>query len=174
MSTDVNTDIDTLASESNEITLSDGTVVTINRLKTRETMALLKILTRGAGGALGELKISADTDAGEFAASLLAYTVLAIPEAEDETIDFVNRMVSPTGLVTGPRLSKPEREINEEINAHLAEILENPELDDLVAIVSKVIEVEAPHIQSLGKSLAALWKVQRTAAESRKTSSKKG
>jgi hypothetical protein len=50
-------------------------------------------------------------------------------------------------------------------------LLTNPELEDLFTVVTKVIEIEAPHIQSLGKSLAVLWKVQRTAAESRRIAS---
>jgi hypothetical protein len=173
MSTDENPDIATIASEPNEVTLEDGTVVSINRLKTREMMSLLKILTRGAGAVLGEVGLSSDMEPGEFTGTLLSATVLAIPEAEDEAIEFVNRMVSPTGIVTARKLSKPEQEINEEKYTHLAEILDNPEIIDLITIISKVVEIEAPHIQSLGKSLAAIWKVTQTAAKkSPKNSSK--
>lgn len=174
MSTDVNPDIDTLSPAPNEVTLDDGTVVLINRLKTREMMSLLKILTRGAGSVLGEIGLSSDMDSGEFTGALLGATVLAIPEAEDEAIEFVTRMVSPKGVIEGRKLSRPEQEINEEIHTHLASILDNPELIDLITIISKVVEIEAPNIQSLGKSLAAIWKIQTAAtkAKSPKGSSK--
>jgi hypothetical protein len=109
--TTVNTDIDTLASEPVPITLESGTEILIERLKTRQLMRLLKIVTTGAGDVLTELKFSADMDTAEFTGQLLGAVILSIPEAEDETIDFLKTMVLPKGLIADPK-SKPEREIN--------------------------------------------------------------
>lgn len=149
---------DTVVSTEGPIELSNGVKVDVNRLKTRETMKLLKIVTRGAGYALQTLDLSGES--GEFAEALIVSVVLAIPEAEDETIEFIQAMVRPTDLVANPK-SKPEKEINADIEEKLAEALQNPELDDLVAIITRVVHVEAPHIQALGKNLALLLKVYR-------------
>jgi hypothetical protein len=114
MSTDekpkVSPDIDTIVSAPNQIVFLDGTPALVKRLKTREMMALLKILTRGAATTLVDFAGEADSD--DFASTLIAAVIMAIPEAENETVEFVQRMVEPMGLVEGSRLSKNEREIN--------------------------------------------------------------
>lgn len=137
------------------VELSDGTSVVVNRLKTRETMKLLKILTRGASYALQQLAM--DTDKDDFAESLLLSMAFAIPEASDETIEFVRVMVRPADLIERPK-SKAEKEINAELEAHLDDLLDNPEIEDLMDIVTRVIQVESPHIEALGKRLGLLLK----------------
>lgn len=139
--------------------LSNGVKVNVSRLKTRETMKLLKILTRGASYALGSLSL--DSGSEEFAEALVLAVALAIPEAEDETLDFLRVMVSPSDLITGNKLSKAEKEINEEVEAKFIEATENPELEDTLAIVTRIAQVEAPHIQELGKRLGLLLKAYR-------------
>jgi hypothetical protein len=158
--TTVNADVDTLASEPSDIlTLTTGERVQVERLKTRQTMSLLKILTRGFGGALSSLFVAEDTDSDEFAAELLGSMLVSIPEAEEETIDFIKKMVSPADLIEDPR-TKAEKGSNAEAIDRLTKALDNPELDDLFAIVEVIIRTEAPHIQQLGKRLAVLFKVQ--------------
>ncbi len=153
--TTVNPELDSLdPQDEGPVTLDSGTQVTINRLRTREMLSLLRVLTRGAGGALADLDFSGETT--DFAARLLGVAIVSIPEAEDETITFVQRMVAPVGLIEGRRLSKPEQEINQEKWADLAAQVENPELEDLFTIVERVIKVEAPHMQALGKKFAFL------------------
>ncbi len=149
---------DTAVSTEGPLVLSNGLKVDVNRLKTRETMKLLKIITRGAGYALSSLDLSGDNS--EFAEALIVSVVLAIPEAENETIEFIQAMVRPTELVANPK-SKPEKEVNAQIEDQLVEALQNPELEDLVSIITRVVHVEAPHIQALGKNLALLLKVYR-------------
>lgn len=140
------------------VELSDGTSVIVNRLKTRETMKLLKILTRGAGYALRELSL--DPEEPDFAESLLLSMAFAIPEAAEETIEFVRVMVTPADLIQKPK-SKPEKEVNAGLEDALDELLDNPEIEDLMAIVTRVIQVEAPHIEALGKRLGLLLKTSR-------------
>lgn len=155
-----NTDIDTLASESSNITLASGLEVEVQALRMRQTMGLLKIVTRGAGPILSELQFSDDMDAGAFAGTLIGAVILAVPEAEDETVDFIKSMVKPAGLISDPR-SKPEREVNSDLLTRLSVELENPDLDDFVSIIEVVINSEAPHLVALGKRLTGLIAAQR-------------
>lgn len=167
------TEMDVLDSAPAEVTLSSGRKVRVERLRTRQTMRLMKILTRGAGDALGTIDFSAGAE--EAGPALLAAVIFSIPEAEDETIDFVRSMISPADLITDPR-SKPEREVNESLQASLDDEFDNPDLDDLVTVLEKVIAVEAPHLVALGKRLAALLKVARqtTAPEEKATKKRSG
>lgn len=165
-----NTDIDTIASEPTPLTLESGFEIKIARLKTRALMALLKILTRGASEVLATLRFDADTPQEEFTGQLLGATILAIPEAEDETVEFIQRMVTPAGLKEG-RLSKADIQKNVELEAELRRELDDPELTDLVTIVSEIITAEAPHIRALGNQLGVLLKAFRTSAEAKQSAS---
>jgi hypothetical protein len=171
------TDTDLIASESGPVTLVSGRQVNVERLRTRQTMRLMKILTRGGGAALADIDLSSgDQDA---AVALLGAVIFSIPEAEDETIDFVRSMVTPVGLVADPR-SRPEIEVNDALFANLADEFENPELDDLVTVLERVIKVEAPHLIALGKRLALLVKTfqqsetAKAPAKKRTSSSRSG
>lgn len=166
-----NTDIDTLAAEEAPLTLVSGLEIKVDRLRTRAMMSLLKILTRGAAEVLPQLAFSSDTSTEDFTGKLLGAVVLAIPEAEDETIEFVKRMTIPAGLVEGSRLTKDQAEANAALEMQLSEELYDPDLEDLVTILSKIIEVEAPHIIALGKRLGVLLQAQQTSAVAKQGSS---
>lgn len=168
-----NVDIDTLSSEPALMTLESGLKVHIERLRTRAMMSLLKILTRGASEVLPTLTFSEDTSPSDFTGQLVGAVVLAIPEAEDETIQFVNRMVTPADLVQGTRLSQADAESNAALIERLAEELYDPTLDDLANIVTRIIVIEGPHIQALGKSLGALIRAQQTSARAKQGASSK-
>lgn len=168
-----NTDIDTLTSEPTPVTLVSGTQVNVERLKTRALMSLLKILTRGAAEALPNLSFSDGVTGTEFAGQLLGAVILAIPEAEDETIEFVNRMVTPVGVVQGNRLSKADAEANVALQMQVNEELYDPEIEDLITIVTRIVEVESPHILALGKRLGVLLQAQQTSAVAKQGASSK-
>jgi len=169
-----NNDIDTIAAEATPITLESGLEIKVERLKTRALMSLLKILTRGAAEVLGQLRFSEDTSQEEFTGQLIGAVILAIPEAEDETIEFINRMVSPAGIKEG-RLSKDDIHKNVLLEERLRAELKDPELEDLLTIVQEIVRVEAPHILALGKRLGALIQAQRpSAAEKQSASSANG
>lgn len=170
--TTVSTDIDTLASEPVPITLESGTEILIERLKTRQLMRLLKIVTTGAGEVLSELRFSSDMDTSEFTGQLLGAVILSIPEAEDETIDFIKTMVLPANLIADAK-SKPEREINAERIFELSKELDNPPLEDLFTIMEQVITIEAPHMLALGKRLAVLLKLQQNFTPAKQSASSK-
>lgn len=154
--TTVNEDIDALAAEPKDLTLESGFPIKVLRIRTRATMSLLKILTRGAGEALMAIRVGADTSQDEFVGTLLGAVILSIPEAEDETIEFLNRVVEPAKLIDKPRLTPGDIEWNQDQDDLLRAELRDPSLDDLVTIVSEIIRIEGPHILALGKRLAAL------------------
>jgi len=168
-----NLDLDTLASEATPVTLVSGLEIEVDRLRTRALISLLKILTRGASAVLGDLSFSADTTADEFTGQLLAAILFAVPEAENETVEFVNRMVSPAGIKTGNQLSKEDQAANTALVDRLRSELDDPELDDLLTIVSEIVRVESPHILALGKRLSVLLEVQQKSAEAKQGSSKR-
>lgn len=155
MTTETNPELEALVAEGDEITLSTGTRITVERLKTRQLFKFVKILTSGAGQILANLDFGDIEDGAAFAGQLLAVTLVAIPDAEDESIDFIQSMVRPVGVIEKPRTAK-ERESNEALYDAIAEELDNPELDDLITIFTRVVTAEAPHIQALGKRLAGL------------------
>lgn len=144
-----------LEGENTELELSGGLKVHVNRLKTRSTFKLFKILTRGASYALAEFDLGSSTE--DFTEGLIYAMILAVPEAEDETIDFLRHMVTPSELILDPK-SKAEKEVNADILTEFERTLDDPELDDLVTIIEQIIKTEAPHIQQLGKRLSSMWK----------------
>lgn len=166
--TTVNNDVDAVLAEPQQVMLSSGLPINVLRIRTRATMSLLKILTRGAGEALATIRIGGDVSQEEFTGQLLGAVVLSIPEAEDETIEFINRVVEPANLRTGSRLTAGDREWNEDQEALLAAELDDPDLDDLVTIISEIVKTEAPHIMALGKRLAALFPTALKVEEQKK------
>lgn len=149
-------DVETIAPEPDVVELSSGSVVRVKPIKTRETFALLKIVSRGAGPILAEVAFNRE-DQDAFASQMIGLIVMAIPEAVEETIEFVQIMCEPVkDFIEQPR-TKEQRKHNEELLTALYEELENPELDDLIAIVSAIAINEAPHMMALGKRLAALF-----------------
>ena len=154
-------DTDLIESAPEPLVLSTGTEVLVERLKTRQLMRLMKILTRGAGAALTDLNFDDSTSQDDFVAQLVMTVVFSIPEAEDETIDFVRSMVSPAGLIVGRGLSKNENEINASKFEALDADFDNPELEDLVSVIEAVARNERDHLTALGKRLAVLLKTQQ-------------
>ena len=167
-----NTDLDTISSDPIPLTLESGFEIKIERLKTRALMALLKILTRGAAEVLGTLSFNSESSQEEFTGQLLAAVVLAIPEAEDETVEFIQRMVSPAGIKEG-RLSKAEIQENVELEMTLRNELYDPEIGDLITIVSEIVTNEAPHIRALGNQLGVLLKAFQTSDAAKQGASSK-
>ena len=155
-----NPDIEILASDPKPLTLESGFEIVVSRLRTRALMSLMRILTVGAGEAIATIRLDADVTEEAFTGQLVAATLLAIPEAENETIEFINRMVEPAGIVVRTR-TKADVQHNLELQEELREQLQDPELDDLFTIVEQIIRTEAPHMLALGKRLAALIQTMR-------------
>jgi hypothetical protein len=155
-----NTDVDILNETPTEVTLEDGRVVVVQRLKTRQLFKLLKIVTAGGvAGSLSSLSLPGpDEDTSEFANQLMAIVAFSIPEAENEAIEFIQSMVLPKGTILKPK-SKADREANAELFADLEDYLYNPDIEDTISIIETIIRTESKDIQRLGKRLMSTFKV---------------
>lgn len=142
------------------ITLRSGMKVQLESLKARQFFKLLRIVTHGALPGLrdsGIFQLDFDElDVDEFVGRLLSVVVMSIPEAEDETIEFLRSMCFPIGLIERRGLNKQDVERNTILWEALDEELENPELQDMVTIIEAVVKREAADIQALGKRLASM------------------
>lgn len=126
--------------------LSNGSKVTLKSLKARQLFKLLRILTRGGAQYLGLLQEGFTSDnPNEFANNLIAVCVLAIPEAPAETFDFLLSMVDlPLDPVTGKYGSEAEEIVN---------LMNDPELEDVIEVVTRVVNDNKGDLVSLGKKL---------------------
>jgi hypothetical protein len=131
------------------VTLSSGTRIEIQPLKLRETMKLLRIITHGAGGYVGSLLdgISME-DPAAFAQTLVTVLLMSIPDAERETVEFIQTMCVPAELPA-------DKKAREQALSDLADELDNPELEDMVTIIEVVIRRESEDIRALGKRLGS-------------------
>lgn len=145
-----------------QVKLSTGTFVEVQDLKSRQFFKLLRIITHGALPLMNDMslfRMSSDMSATEFGQRLLSVMLLSIPDAEKETIEFLQSMVKPAGLIEGRNLNKQDTERNSALWAAVDADMYNPELDDLVTLVETIIRREASDIQALGKRLQAMFKL---------------
>ena len=147
------------------IPLSTGLEVEIQRLKMRQLMRAARIITHGAGDAITALNLDSVDD---FAESILPVILLAIPDAEQEAIDFIISMVQPVGFQQNPR-TDADRKRNAALYSPMIDVLANPEIDDVFTIFEKVFEQERPYLESLGKRLSALVSMETKVAERKST-----
>lgn len=154
-------EIDKLDPIPETITLRSGLMVQLESLKARQFFKLLRIVTHGALPGMREAGLfdMDNLDSDEFMGRLLSVTLLSIPDAEDETIEFIRSLCYPYGLIERKGLNKQDVERNKILWEALDEELENPELDDLVTILEAVVKRESEDIQALGKRLASLFKL---------------
>lgn len=156
------TEIDVLDPIHEPVKLESGKMVIIEDLRSRQFFRLLRIVTRGALPLLADtndFRLSTDMPKEEFGAKLLSIVAMAIPEAEDETIDFLRSMVSPHGLIKKRDRNKQEEEHNRKLWADLDAEMINPSLEDLITLVEVIIKRESEDIQALGKRLMGMFKV---------------
>ena len=166
--TTTNPDTEALVPDERIVTLTSGLKVRVLRIKLRQLLRLLKILAGGAGSAIQLFNESDDDE--ETATSIMLALAMAIPEAEDETVDFIQSIVLPADFVEGRRLSKSQQAENEKLIEELSDELYNPELEDTLAIIEVVVKTEAPHIRELGKKLQVLFEAQTKSTEAKKKS----
>jgi hypothetical protein len=138
-----------------------GFEVEVLRLRTRQFFRLLRILTHGAGPALTRANLNFAGDAAAFGQQLLTLTVMSIPDAEQEAVQFLASMCRPTGIVDKPdsQLSKAEREGNQVLWDQFNDELHNPDLEDTLDLIEVIIRREAPELQALGKKLQRTFKL---------------
>lgn len=157
------TETDRLDPQGSLVVLSTGTKVEIQRLKLRQLFRLLRIITRGGAAYLPMLREALTTGtsdeerANEFGTQLIAIALVALPEAEDEAVEFIMSVVEPHGLLKGK--NKADFQRNDEMRQNLAEELYNPEPEDAITIIESVVNREKGDLVALGKRLMAAFKV---------------
>jgi hypothetical protein len=155
-------EIDKLDPIPESVTLRSGMVARLESLRSRQFFKLLRIITHGALPGIREaglLDLENLDDTDEFMGRLLSVTLLSIPDAENETIEFVRSLCYPDGLIERKNLNKQDVEHNQVLWDALDEELVNPDLDDMVTIIEALIKREAQDIQALGKRLASMFKL---------------
>lgn len=154
-------EVDRLDPKPNIVLLSTGISCEIVPLKARQFFRLLRVLTHGAGPALLQNDLDFSGDQDQFLGKLLSLVLISIPDAENESIDFIQSMVKPVGLKETPlaKLSKEDKEANAQLWADLERATYNPELEDVIDIVEAIVKAEADDIQALGKRLGRLMEL---------------
>ena len=120
----------------------DGVDCKVKRLKTREFLGLMRVLTAGLGGALGEVRIDF-TDADSVGRDLSALFVLAIPNAVDEMVLFLTQVVVPTDSGQAGRVRKY--------------LDDNPDLDVLLDVFEVIAVQEKDDLSALAGKAQAMW-----------------
>lgn len=146
--------------------------IKVEQLRTRQLFKFLKILTVGAGAALADLSISAETDSSELAQELIAILLISIPEAENEVMEFLNSMIAPVDLIE-PERSKDDHAANVEKYTKLYREFNNPLPGDTISLLVRIVQNEAPNLLALGKQIAALLPTAAKLTNSSKKPSKK-
>jgi hypothetical protein len=163
--TETSNDVEALSPSPDTLTLESGLVVRVEHLRTRGMLKLLKIVTRGGGPILMQMPLDFN-DPEAFVQQFLAVVMMAIPEAEDETIDFLRAMITPADVVENPK-TKADRQKNEDLIKRLVDETEDPEISDTIDIITRIVQNEASDIVALGKRLAATLKVQMPSLEAK-------
>ena len=116
----------------------------VNRLKGREFLGLMRVLTKGLGGGLPQLDLKGEGD--EVQAQLVGMFLVAVPNAIAEFIEFLMTIVEP---------------VHESERARLAVEMQNPDPDVLLDILGVVAIQEKDDLSTLvGKARAWIGKIQ--------------
>jgi hypothetical protein len=148
-------------------TFTDGTQVGLERLRTRQFFKMMRIFTHGSIDILAAINLDPRKMSAEaFTENLIAVLLFAVPESEQESIDFLRSLVKPkVGAIpndTAPAdLGKATEAALREAEAKVNALFENPELDDLLGLVEAVVRREAPEIKALGKRVAQMMSLAR-------------
>ena len=136
--------------------LVSGRLVKVERVRLRQLIKFVKILSAGTATALQNLQIDPDENPDAFLGSLLMALVVSVPEGEGEIVEFIQSLVIPADLTEGRNLPKSVRDENDEKVEDLFFDLYNPDLDDVYEILSRVFEIEGPHLLDLANKVTHL------------------
>lgn len=164
MTTESN-DVEALAPSSDTLTLESGLVVRVERLRTRGMFKLLKVVTRGGGPILMQIDLDFENTEA-FVQQFLAVVMMAVPEAEQEAVEFIQSMVTPADYDENAK-TKAAHQKNQELIDRLVAELDDPAIGDTLEIIMKIVQNEASDIAALGKRLAATLKIQTASLEAK-------
>lgn len=148
-------------------TMADGFVVSIEPLKTRQFFRLVRIFTQGASIAAsgGDISSIFSGNGEAVGSQLIGLAIVAIPEAEDASLDFLRSMVAPADLRTGTRLSQEDEDHNDREWAKVDAALFNPSPVDTLGLIKVIIQREKDSLASLGKQLVETLQATANQAE---------
>lgn len=135
--------------------LSTGFEIEYEELRARQFFKMLRILTRGAGPLMAEYPIDFNASGEELGQQLVVLLVMAIPEAEDEAIEFLKSMTKPAGLENARDDAARKRNIDKYNQLDIE--LDNPELEDLIDVITDIVQRESADLSGLGKRLRSLF-----------------
>lgn len=144
-------EIDRLDPQPTEMRLLSGLEFDLEPLRLRQFLRLLRIVSRGAADVLDSTSLDFENPQA-FVQTFLGLVLFSIPEAEEETIEFLKSIIKVRNETGNP--DKDSITYGELLSA-----LDNPELEDTLTIVQALIEREAEDIRALGKRLGAMFKV---------------
>jgi hypothetical protein len=161
----VTDELSAIVPESGRVTLSTGTVVLLEPLKMRQFFRLMRIVTHGAGSALTRTTLDVNDSMERFMTQLVMLVLFSIPDAEQETIDFLTSMCKADGLIENRALNKADRERNDELTGRLLTELDNPDPEDFVLLLEAIVRREAADLQALGKKLIKMFRTAQKVGE---------
>jgi hypothetical protein len=159
--------------------ISNGHKYRLQRLKTRQFMRLLRVLTVGAGpmlvqeaftfatSAQGKDEAAREAEAREFAQRFLTLVMLSIPDAEQQTLDFIQSMVLPADFVDEVEVSNAQAEKNTGLLRQQNADFRNPEIEDTIAVCERIVRQEAKDLYELGNRLARMWQFARKTGQTK-------
>lgn len=136
---------------SGPLSLSTGLEVELRPLKLREFLKLLRIITRGGAALLPNMTLDFN-DPESFGAELIALILFSVPEAPDEVSDFLATICKPTGL-------SGNADNDNVLIGKLIDTFDNPELEDVIEVVTRLVQTESKDLAALGKRLQGMLKV---------------
>jgi hypothetical protein len=157
--------------------IQNGNKYRLQRLKTRQFMRLLRVLTVGAGPMLVQEAFrfagTASTDeerekeSREFAQRFLTLVMLSIPDAEQQTLDFIKSMVLPAEFLDQAGLTEQQMQRNGTLLGEQEKDWHNPEIEDTIAVCERIVRQEARDLYELGNRLARMWQFARKTGQTK-------
>lgn len=120
----------------------DGIDCRVRRLKTREFLSLVNVLTSGLGPALSEVKLDF-SDGDTVAQDMSALMLLAVPNALDEFTMFLRVVVEAKDGRQAGRVA--------------TYLMDNPDLDVLLEIFEVIAMQEKDDLAVLAGKAQAMW-----------------
>lgn len=124
-----------------------GVHATVRRLKTREFLSLMRVLTNGLGPGLAEVKFSTD-DKDAMQQEMMALFMLAIPNAIEDFGLFMLQIVDPVDEKDAPVLMREMENPDPDVLIDILVVLSEQEKDDLFALLGKG-RAALSHIQGI-------------------------
>lgn len=137
-------DIDVILLPTPETLEIDGIPAKVNRLKSREFLTLIRVMTKGLGPGIRDVRFTGSEE--EMGVQMTALLILAIPSAIDEFGQFLLSVVDAKDPSDRGRLH---------------DAMVNPDIEVLLNVITILVEQEKDDFASLvGKARAALAKIQ--------------